>query len=36
LAEAENVREIFKEKMKAIRTSEKAITDETVDAIADS
>ena len=36
LAEAENVKEIFKEKMKAIRTSEKAITDETVDAIADS
>lgn len=36
LAEAENVKEIFKEKMKKIRTSEKSITDDTVDAVAES
>ena len=36
LAEAENVRELFREKMKAIREWDRAITDETVDAVADS
>ena len=36
LEEAENVRELFREKMKAIRETDKAIKPNTIDAIADS
>ena len=36
LSQAENVREVFKERMKEIVNRDKAITDTTIDAIADS
>lgn len=36
LAEVEDTKNLFKEKMKSIRTNKKAITDDTVDAVAES